>query len=58
MLTFNYEFTRKLLSIPPNCTLTQYGNTDTTSPNGPMLETIVQQAQEMLELKIPFDSLL
>ena len=56
MTKSNYEFVRKLLGIPTNCTLTKYGNADTTSPDGPMLETIVQHAQELLERSIPFDS--
>ena len=56
MTKSNYEFVRKLLGIPTNCTLTKYGNADTTSPDDPMLETIVQHAQELLERSIPFDS--
>ena len=48
-----YDFFRRAFNLPPNQTLCQYSNTDSTSPDGPMVHTIIQIADILDGLEIP-----
>lgn len=39
-----YDFFRKAFNLPPNQTLCEYANADSTSPDGLMMQTIIQMA--------------
>ena len=49
----NYDFFRRVFGLPTNATLCEYKNADTTSEDGIMHETCMQQAQWMRDKKIP-----
>ncbi len=49
----SYDFFRKAFNLPTNRTLCRYSNADSTSPDGLMMETIIQMATIYDELNIP-----
>ena len=49
----NYDFFRRVFGLPTNATLCEYKNADTTSEDGIMHETCMQQAQWMIDKNIP-----
>ena len=48
-----YEFFCKAFNLPPNGTLCQYGNANSTCPDGLMMQTIIQIADIFDKQKIP-----
>ena len=48
-----YDFFRKAFNLPTNRTLCRYSNADSTSPDGLMMETIIQMDSIYNGLKIP-----
>lgn len=49
----SYDFFRKAFNLPTNSTLCRYSNADSTSPDGLMMETIIQMATIYNNLEIP-----
>ena len=50
-----YDFFRKAFNLPPNQTLCLYSNADSTSPDGPMMQTIMQIADIFDKMGIPLN---
>ena len=48
-----YDFFRRAFNLPPNTTLCRYSNADSTSPDGCMMQTIVQVAEVFTKMEIP-----
>jgi hypothetical protein len=48
----SYDFFRKAFNLPANSTLCRYSNADSTSPDGLMMETIIQMATIYNNLEI------
>ena len=48
-----YEFFRKVFNLPTNGTLCQYASSDSTSPDGVMMQTIIHMADMYKSLEIP-----
>ena len=53
--TTMYDFFRKAFNMPPNTTLCRYSNTDSTSPDGLMMQTIIQVSEVFMKLDIPVE---
>ena len=47
----NWDFCAEAFNVPKNCTLMRYNHTDTSSPDGPCMETIIQNAEHMDNLR-------
>ena len=50
-----YEFFRKAFNLPAYQTLCQYNSADSTSPDGPMMQTIIQISDMFDKLEFPQD---
>ena len=48
-----YDFFRKAFNLPPNQTLCEYRSADVTSPDGLMMQTIIQMADIFDKAEIP-----
>ena len=50
-----YEFFRKVFNLPPNSTLCEYSSSDSTSPDGLMMQTIIHMADIFAKKGVPRD---
>ena len=55
LITFACMLHAQWINMPPNTTLCRYSNTDSTSPDGLMMQTIIQVSEVFMKLDIPVE---